>query len=166
MLAKYGGLWLDSTFYCTRSLEDMAFKVPLFSIKRPDYLHCSVAQGYFAGYSLACDADHRRIFATIRDFFLEYWRTSDFLVDYLLVDYMIVMAQRYDSSIADAFAAIEPNNPYCDNLYKVLGEPYDAGLWKELSEDTSLFKLTWKHEFHEQREGKPTFYAKLLKGEL
>ena len=96
LLAEHGGLWLDSTFYCSGPLEKMVFSKPLWSIKRPDYLHCSVAQGYFAGYSLACDVKHRWIFRAIRDFFLEYWRTSNFMVDYLMVDYMIALAQRYD----------------------------------------------------------------------
>lgn len=162
LLAKYGGLWLDATFFCTGPLSDMAFGSPLFSIKRPDYLHCSIAQGYFAGYSLACDASHRRIFAAIRDFFLEYWKTNDFLVDYLLVDYMIVLAQRHNKDIADAFSAIKPNNPRCDDLYKVLGEPYDEEVWSKLTEETNLFKLTWKQEFPLEKDGRPTFYHYVL----
>lgn len=162
LLAKYGGLWLDATFFCTGSLSDMAFGSPMFSIKRPDYLHCSIAQGYFAGYSLACDASHRRIFTTVRDFFLEYWKTNDFLVDYLLVDYMIVLAQRHNKDIADAFAAIKPNNPHCDDLYKVLDKPYDEGYWSKLTEDTSLFKLTWKQNFPIESNKQMTFYGKLL----
>lgn len=162
LLAKYGGLWLDATFFCTGPLSDMAFGGPLFSIKRPDYLHCSIAQGYFAGYSLACDASHRRIFATVRDFFLEYWKTNDFLVDYLLVDYMIVLAQRHNKDIADAFSAIKPNNPRCDDLYKVLGEPYDEEVWSKLTEETNLFKLTWKQDFPLEKDGRPTFYHYVL----
>lgn len=162
LLAEYGGLWLDATFFCTGPLSDMAFGNPMFSIKRPDYLHCSVAQGYFAGYSLACDIDHRRIFATVRDFFLEYWRTNNFLVDYLLVDYMIVLAQKYNKDIAEAFAAIKPNNPCCDDLYKMLGEPYDERYWLELTKDTRLFKLTWKQNFPLEKGGKPTFYQYIL----
>ena len=125
-------------------------------------MHCSIAQGYFAGYSLACDASHRRIFAAVRDFFLEYWKTNDFLVDYLLVDYMIVLAQRHNKDIADAFSAIKPNNPRCDDLYRVLGEPYDEEVWSKLTEETNLFKLTWKQEFPLEKDGRPTFYQYVL----
>lgn len=162
LLARYGGLWLDATFFCTGPISEMAFDSPVFSIKRPDYLHCSVAQGYFAGYSLACDTSHRRIFETIRDFFLEYWRTNDYLVDYLLVDYMIVLAQRHNKDIADAFSAIKPNNPRCDDLYRVLGEPYDEEVWSKLTEETNLFKLTWKQDFPLEKDGRPTFYHYVL----
>ena len=119
LLAQYGGLWLDATFYCAGDIED-CFGQPLFSIKRPEYLHASVAQGYFANYSFGCDADHRWIFAVIRDFLLEYWRTNDFMVDYLFLDYLIVLVQRHCTAVKEAFAAITPNNPQCDDLFKVM----------------------------------------------
>lgn len=162
LLAEYGGLWLDATFFCTGPLSDMAFGSPMFSIKRPDYLHCSVAQGHFANYSLGCVNKNRWIFRALRDFYLHYWELNDYLVDYLLTDYLIVLAQRHNKGIADAFAAIKPNNPRCDDLYKVLDELYDESYWSKLTEDTRLFKLTWKQSFPKEVHGRPTFYAKLL----
>lgn len=86
LLASYGGIWLDSTFFCTGTLDKAVYNAPMFSIKRPDYLHASVAGGMFAGYSLGCDLTHRRVFATIRDFFLNYWQKSNYMIDYLLVE--------------------------------------------------------------------------------
>ncbi len=166
LLAEHGGMWLDATFFCAKNCIDEYFKYPLWSIKRPDYLHCSIASGYFATYSLKCDADKRWIFATIRDFFLHYWKTNDKLIDYLTLDYMIVLAQRKDPRIAAEFEKTVPNNPLCDELYKVLGEPFDAQKWAELTKDTALFKLTWKQEFPLQKNGCDTFYKKLLDGEL
>ena len=52
LLAKHGGMWIDSTFFCTQPVLDDYFQWPLWSIKRPDYFHASVASGYFAGYYL------------------------------------------------------------------------------------------------------------------
>ena len=166
LLAKYGGLWLDSTFFCVGSLSDIAFNEPVFSIKRPDYLHCSVAQGYFANYSIGCDSDHRWIFCAIRDFYLQYWKENNFLVDYLLIDYLTVLAQRNNDKIADIFSQIKPNNPRCDDLWVELGKPFDANEWKALTRDTSLFKLTWKQTYPKSVDGNPTFYGKLLDGSL
>lgn len=166
LLAEHGGMWLDATFFCAKPTIDEYFSFPLWSIKRPDYLHCSVASGYFAGYSLQCNVEQRWMFATIRDFFLYYWKNNDMLIDYLIVDYMIVLAQQKDSRISNAFKSIVPNNPCCDELYKVLGEPFDEEVWKKLKKDTSLFKLTWKQEFPKKKDGQDTFYAKLLDGTL
>lgn len=166
LLARYGGIWLDATFFCAHSLEAPRYSAPLFSIKRPDYLHGSIAGGYFANYSLGCNEANRFVFSAVRDLFLEYWRRSDYLVDYLLTDYLIVMAQRHCPEIAQIFAAIEPNNPRCDDLFCALGEPYDDAEWAALKSETSLFKLSWKQELPAERDGCDTFYGKLLKGEL
>lgn len=163
LLAQYGGIWLDATFYCCRDLSSPVYSAPVFSIKRPDYLHGSIASGYFANYSLGCDDAHRGVFAAFRDFFLEYWSRNDYLIDYLLSDYLIVLAGRHDERTKDSIAAIEPNNPMCDELFKILGKPFDADEWNRLKADTDLFKLTWKQSFPIDCSGRETFYGKLLK---
>lgn len=162
LLAKYGGMWLDSTFYCCRPLTADVYSAPLWSIKRPDYLHASVASGMFANYSFGCNETYRKVFAVIRDYFLEYWEKEDYLVDYLLTDYLIVLAQRHDPWIAEAFNKIQPNNPQCDELFKILDHPYSEKQWKELSENTDLFKLTWKQDFPDSYSERPTFYSQVV----
>lgn len=165
LLADHGGLWLDATFFCTGSLDEY-FRLPIWTIKRPDYLHASVACGMFANYSLACDAAHRRVFATLRDYYLRYWSESDELIDYLLTDYLIVLAQRHDPFIAAAFASIAPNNPRCDELISLLNKPFDRRTWNDVSEGTRLFKLTWKQEFSSSLGDCKTFYRALIDGAL
>ena len=141
-------------------------KLPLWSIKRPDYLHASIASGYFAGYSLGCGYEDRWMFAVIRDFLFNYWKECDKLIDYLLVDYAVVISEMHNKEIADAFAKIEPNNTYCDELFKVLGQPYDERVWHAICKDTFLYKLTWKQSFPKEINGKPTFYGMLLEDKL
>lgn len=166
LLAKYGGIWLDSTFYCVKPDIEQYFSKPLWSIKRPNYLHCSVACGYFANYSLGCTYDNRNVYAVVRDFLVKYWEDNDTIIDYLLTDYLIVLIQRHNTKIAKIFEDIIPNNPCCDELFKILGQPYDNNIWNELKKDTALFKLTWKHEFPKKKDGYETFYGKLLDGTL
>lgn len=166
ILANYGGIWLDSTFYCIGNKFKEYFSLPLWSIKRPDYLHCSVACGYFANYSLGCKVENRRVYAIIRDFFVEYWKNNDEIIDYLLTDYLIVLAQKKDKNVAQLFDGIPNNNPNCDELFKVLQEPYNEKKWNEIKKDTILFKLTWKQKFLKEKDGVKTFYGKLIDGEL
>lgn len=161
LLAKHGGMWLDATFFCTGNLNEY-FKLPLWSIKRPDYGHASVACGNFAGYSLYCNKDNRWIFNVIRDLFINYWMNNDSMVDYLMVDYMIVLAQRLDNDIKKAFDEIPSNNPLCDELYKVMSNKYDEKDWETIKKDTKLFKLSWKDKYN--CEG--TFYSKILEDKL
>lgn len=161
LLAKHGGLWLDATFFCCGNL-DSCFQGDVWSIKRPDYLHCSVACGMFAGYSLRCSYGARWIFAPMRDYFLHYWENNDRLIDYLLVDYMVVLAEKQYPAIANYFDQIPPNNPMCDELCNLLNQKYDEEQWRKLSETTILFKLTWKQNFSSYN----TFFERVLSGEL
>lgn len=163
LLSKYGGLWLDATFYCKEgaNLGDY-FGDELWSIKRPDYGHTSVACGNFGGYSMYCNEKNRWMFKVIRDFFLHYWETNDFMVDYLMIDYMIVLAQKNNNEIAKAFDNIKPNNPNCDELCKVLNDEFDEEKWNLILENTNLFKLTWKKDFDEMKNNRKTFYGKIV----
>lgn len=89
ILAKYGGIWIDSTFFCTGRSFDDYMKMPLWSIKRPDYLHCSIASGYFAGYSLGCG-----YITEIAD------KQEKFIKHYQLIDdYLGELSRRIDAII-------------------------------------------------------------------
>lgn len=166
LLATYGGMWLDATFFCVNSEIDKYFSYPIWSVKRPDYGHSSVACGYFANYSFACNYENRWVFSVIRDFVFQYWKMNDFMVDYLFLDYIIVYIQRHNMKFEQIFATIEPNNPLCDELYKVLDDEYDAARWEKLKDNTYLFKLTWKQSFKKEKNGKKTFYGALIEDVL
>lgn len=166
LLAEYGGMWLDATFYCNNINLDEYFKLPLWTIKRPNYGHASVACGNFAGYSLYCNRENRWIFSTIRDLFLYYWENNDDMVDYLMIDYMIVLAQKHNPKIEKAFKCIPSNNPNCDELYKILHMPFDKEKWKKITENTGLFKLSWKNSYKEISSKSKTFYGKIVDEEI
>ena len=162
LLAEHGGLWLDSTFFCVDSLEPY-FNYPLWSIKRPDYLHCSIAGGMFATYSLRCSFENRWIFKTILDLYLHYWEINERQIDYLTLDYMFVLAQQIDERIKNEFEKIIPNNPNCDELIKVINKEFNKDEWDKLKENTRLFKLSWKFKF---KNDKQTFFRFLIDNKL
>ena len=166
LLAEHGGMWLDATFFCVSPEIEKYFTYPIWSVKRPDYLHLSIASGNFANFSLACDYEHRWVFATLRDFFLHYWETNNSLVDYLTLDYLIVLAQQKDKRIKELFEAIIPNNPRCDDLFIALPKRYSKKHWNALKKDTVLFKLSWKLHYPEMIHDKETFYGRLLNRNL
>ncbi|MDO4596042.1 MAG: capsular polysaccharide synthesis protein [Coriobacteriaceae bacterium] len=166
LLGQFGGIWLDATFYCVDRLSGAPYDAPVFTIKRPGYAHGSIACGNFAGYSLGCDADHRRLFSSACDFYLEYWKNSSFMVDYLLIDYLLALVERHCAEAKRDLDSVQPNNGSCDELIKMLGRPFDRCEWNSLKQGTRLFKLTWKQEFPLEVAGKETFYGALVNGHL
>ena len=165
VLSNYGGVWLDSTFFCTANIDDL-FNLPIWTIKRPNYGYSSVACGQFANYSLGCDLEHRRFFGILRDFIIGYWKDNNEIIDYLLTDYFISLILKYDKESRTLFNSIKPNNSECDELFKVLGKKYDELKWMKMKEHTCLFKLSWKYEFPKSIDDISTFFGKLLNFEL
>ena len=156
---------MDSTFFCTGDLQPY-FDMPVWSIKRPDYRHVSVACGEFANYSFGCTTEYRKVFAILREYLLDYWEHYDYMIDYLFLDYLIVLARKQNDYVNQAFNEIIPNNKNCDELLKVLGTTFDSSEWEKLKDNTELFKLTWKAAFPIEQNGKETFYKKLMNNEL
>lgn len=165
LLARYGGIWLDSTFFCTGNLESY-FNMPVWSIKRPDYRHVSVACGEFANYSFGCTTEYRKVFAILREYLLDYWKQYDYMIDYLFLDYLIVLARKQNTYVNQVFDEIVPNNKNCDELLKVFGNVFEPNEWEKLKDNTALYKLTWKADFPRSVDGKLTYYGKMLNGEL
>lgn len=163
ILSNYGGMWLDATFYCCESIEKY-FQYPLWSIKRPDYFHVSVACGKFATYSLRCCYEKRWVFKIIFDLYLHYWETHQSQIDYLTLDYMFVLAQIINSDAKQEFEQIKSNNPNCDELLKIINSRYNHQYWAEIKSNTQLFKLSWKIKI---KKGKvESFYDKIINNEL
>ena len=80
---------------------------------------------------------------------------------------MIVLMQRLDPEyIGRAFGAIEPSNLRMADLLLHLNDPFDEKLWRDISSETTLFKLSWKTAAIAEAAGKSTFYGKLIAGEL
>ncbi len=163
LLAKYGGLWLDSTFFCTKNIDNI-FNNQIWSIKRPNYLHCSVASGFFANYSLYSNKDSTWFYEKILNFLLFYWSKYDYVIDYLMLDYMIVTIKKYDEDYSNLLDSIMPNNRNCDELFKVLNDKFESDIWNDLKEETYLFKLSWKFNF--KSDNVDTFYDKLINNQL
>ncbi len=162
LLAEHGGIWLDATFFATDFKVDEIFELPVWSIKRPDYGHLSVACGRFANYSLACNFENRKAFAIIRDYLYEYWKVNDRMIDYLFLDYLIELALRHNHYLKEMFDNIPKNNPKCDDLYIYIYKEYDEKVYEMLKENTSLFKLSWKNEYVREKNGCLTFYGKIM----
>ena len=160
LLAKYGGLWLDSTFLCNSDKLSTCFNENIWSIKRPDYLHCSVFGGYFANYSMRVKYGYRWIYKIVRDFWTKYWIDSsingNILIDYLLYDYLFTLIIKNFENVKNEVCKIQPNNPMCDALITMINDNYDELTWKVLNKDTFLFKLSWKAKVDHKKSA--TFY--------
>lgn len=165
LLSRYGGMWLDSTLLATGDISEY-MQMELWSVKRPDYLHVSITMGRFTGYAISCRYENRWIFRPVFDFMCHYWTHNNMMVDYFLFHYAVVLSMKMFPEMNNLFELIPPNNPDNDELLKLMPQIFDEKMWERLKSDTRLFKLTWKSSYPMTVNGQPTFYGKLMSGEL
>ena len=85
-------------------------------------------------------------------------------MDYLLFDCGFQYIYESDAECRATFDAIPMSNSHMHELLPMMNEQFAPPIWNRLLEaDTYLFKLTYKWKFEEQKNGKDTFYAYVIK---
>ena len=105
------------------------------------------------------------LFDFLRVAYTEYWRKHKIIIDYFLLDYLILIAYDNFDLVKEAIDAVKPNNLAIKDLVDNLNKPFDEIKWEEIKKDTCLYKLSWKMNVYDQVEGRKTFYYKIVKGE-
>lgn len=143
LLADHGGLWLDATIYLTQDLP--GYNLPFFSLKQ-DFPNdkSTVNDWLWTGFFMG-GIKGNLMHSYLRDFFHEYWKKENRLLEYLLIDYVMLTGYRNVPAIKRMVDAV----PYsCPNLYainKMLYKPYNADYLKQVTTNTYAFKLNWKN---------------------
>lgn len=150
LLARYGGLWLDATIYCSQRLPEAYFGMPVFTCKSQtvnsryisDYRWTSFCFGGWRGNVL---------FRFFRDAFDHYWTTESKSVDYLLVDYLIDIAYRRIPSVKQWLDYVPVNNIHRDDLQAAMNAALPAEMFGQIvKEDTCFYKLSWRERYLER----------------
>ena len=153
LLAKYGGLWMDATLYCSHSLPDYIWENSFFTCKQNQENPLVPSHLRWAGWLLGGEPDFP-LFRFARDLLIEYWRHYDWVIDYLLMDYVFDLAYEQIDEVRDAVDTLSANNPDRHELMKIINEPHDEGFFNS---ETFVYKLSYRY-------GNPQTFTK--KGEL
>lgn len=161
LLTKYGGLWIDSTCFVSQPLNDFS-KLPFFTSKQKTsnaYKYVSAYRwaSYLIGGNTLC------IFQNMRDLFFAYCKREKKLLDYLLLDYLLVLI--YDlcpqaKGIIDEFPYDKGNVLM---LSRCLNNRYRDKEMSSMIEGVPIHKLSWKIKFTPYDPmGHLTIFGKLL----
>lgn len=163
LLRDYGGLWIDTTVFCTKDIPNDVFDKVFFSCKSP-----KVETNFISGLqwtSFVIGGKKNSLFYRyILDFYLEYWRNEDIIIDYLLIDYIIYLGYHKINNIKIAMDKNPINNLKRDELAAIFNQEFNLEKYKKIIDsDTYLYKLSWREKFKEKTdEGKDTFYNVFL----
>lgn len=162
LLALYGGLWVDSTFFVTKPIDTEIFNTEFFSIKN-DVHDNGIVCRYLWAVNFVYSKAKNEIMTHIRNMFCAFWENNNRPIDYLLMDYLF----EYERLSNPHFNDILENMPYSnEDSHKIrenFNKIYREDQWKSWLSSTSLFKLTYKGDFiRVTPSGELTYYGKIL----
>lgn len=158
LLSNHGGLWVDATLYFTDNLDLFNTSKLVTCSGYPDELKYNIAFGRWTSFFIG-GPRNSNIFSFMNNFYMEYWKKNDYLIDYFLLDYALYYAWGKNLSF---FKEISQENqglqPCLFDLEQKLGERFDQSEWDLLTKNTSVFKLSNKLQFD---KSVGTFYSNL-----
>lgn len=174
LLAKYGGVWMDSTCYLTSKIPDDIRKADLFLFK---YINCvfkehstSLVEGkicYNAISSyLIVVKKNNYLMKLMQKFMEEYWKENNFICHYFFWHYYLMLLKKYDKNVEkmlnSAPIALSQNTQIMQHfLYK----NYSEEIIEQLKRLSFLHKLSYK-TFGKESLSENSLYKKLIRREL
>lgn len=161
LLTMYGGLWLDSTIFIAGPIPERAFKDRLFT------LHTRYAKNPYVQHNLY----HIFVFGTCRkeklvsfitEMFHAYWKEKDTIIDYLMLDYLVMLAYRNFPDIRNEIDSLTYTSERLYDLVGMLNKPYQEEEFGKLKAECTFSKLNWHPKYKTEVKGIPTYYQKLI----
>ena len=164
LLYNYGGLWLDSSVLITNGIPEQVFTAGYYTVKRPLTPHNrNIAQDRWTNFLHGAQKGNV-LCGFVLDFFLEYWRTQEKLIDYFLIDYAIQTAYDKITECRKILDDVPLVNYDLYELERVMNHAYSPELWQSVKSSTNFSKLAWRKPGRKANLlGRETLYSRLLK---
>lgn len=165
LLERYGGLWLDATILVTEPLENYKklLKLPFFTQKftheknnnHPITKSFAAYSSYarWGGFIQGSSVIHNPLFAFMKDFYNEYWRDFDEIIDYVLMDFMIDIAYDNIPAVKREIDEVPINNENVWTLSPYLNTPYANFQFDKLLRGNFLNKMSSRKQLDTETEG-------------
>ena len=163
LLSQYGGLWLDSTVFVSDRLPEDIFTAEYFTVKRPlTPKNGNVSQDRWTNF-LHAGQKGNLLCRFVYDFFIEYWRTQNSLINYFLIDYTIELANQELPPCRKLLDAVPLMNDDLYRLEKKMNTKWDPAVFEEIKKNALFSKLSWRKGGRKQTpSGEETIYGHLV----
>lgn len=157
LIAKYGGVWIDSTYWVTQPLNFN--HMCLFTYR----------QDRFKGSGGICDSRWTchcigtgkpyYIFDFIRDCFIHHLSQHKTIVEYLLIDFVINLAYEEFDDFRECINNLPNHTPHIYIMPWLFNQKLDTQKLGEILKSTPLLKMSYKVEYKRTTDkGEPTYY--------
>ncbi len=169
LLEKYGGYWLDATVFFTGDIPGEYFTRQFYCQKMVANIAYSKREacgGNWCGFSMM-GLKGNVVFCFMKDAFSKWWAHYDTIIDYVLIDYMLLTGYKHVPAITEVIDSVEDNNEDIFEMYQALNRPYTEELYKKVTKRNVMHKLTYKMDLQkETADGEMTLYGYLWENYL
>lgn len=162
LLTQYGGLWLDSTIFVSDRIPEDIFTAEYFTVRRPVAPKSSnVALDRWTAFLHAAKKGNL-LCRFVYDFFMEYWRTQNSLINYFLIDYTIGLACEELPECRKLLDAVPVVNADIYRLEDMMNRKWDPAVFEEIKANALFSKLSWRKGGRKRTSsGEETIYGHL-----
>lgn len=171
LLARYEGLWLDATVWTTRQFPFEEFsEMPFYSangkvaISSRGVRFWTSFQWNWSGWCLYANHKNEVLFSYVSEMLINLAQREKYLLDYVLVDYLIYYACRKLPSVGEAMSECNKTEfRYRNRLAELMNCPYCENEYKKLTATDYIFKLSFRANWKPFTiSGIPTYYGTLI----
>lgn len=164
LLAKYGGIWLDSTCWISGSIPEVVKRMKLISPNtknQPELPFWSDSR--WCGWCSGTNVVQNPLFVFTRDVFYTFYKTRSCIPFYLFIDYVYDYAYRKIPEVKAMIDEMPENNISRNKLHFLLNNLWNEQEYDKLCKDNWVFKLSYKSVWDQKTiTGEDTYYGKLI----
>ena len=163
LLFRYGGMWVDATYYVTGPIEKDFFRQKIFTLRFQTPLwETDITKGRWSGNLWYITKGHK-LFQFLMESFWYYWEVEDKLLDYYLIDYMIQAAWEEFPEIRNEIEQCGCSKNTVFLLHSWMNRKYLPERIERLRRESRFYKLNWKSYYRkENMAGEKTIYGYLF----
>ena len=140
LIRDYGGWWLDATIFLFDSLPEHH---GLYTIKH-SFNNACISGFRWATFFWHLPL-HHPLASFVYDGLIRYWERNDFVIEYLLTDYLIKCFYDKSPAFQQEIDDLSENNPHLYFFQSAsAAKSFDPTSWKKIRETTSVFKTSYK----------------------
>ena len=147
LLKKYGGCWIDSTCFITDIPTEEVWEYEFYSQKYAKDKANFFNEGKWSVFFLMGKKEGI-IFSYLDEFFEEYLKKNDYVLDYYLMDYALYIAYNEIDIIREIIDEVPENNPEVMTICEKWNENIENISLENLKNKNWFFKLTWKEKIN------------------
>lgn len=160
LLKEYGGIWMDITNFITAEIDTFVpVESDFFSYKHITSYN-NVSRGLWTSYFNASGKGNI-IPSYLYESLVNYWRITDKLEDYLLLDFIFKLGYDHIPAMKNIIDSIKLSD--IGNMRKIMNKKWNEKEWTRYFTQAPFHKLSYKKYINTStKKGEMTHYAYLL----